>query len=297
MLVYIAVLIGVGLPLYAVYLAWSSRNGGRLFWSMRVVAALTVMGFLTLVARWDLLSTYLVYAWWAIVVVASLLGLLALRGRRWIETERPRTLAWAALDPIIGIVLLGYVLTGFLHGPAADISSPLRDGRFVAVQAGNNPLLNYHNTYAPQRFALDIVQLDDLGRRADGIQPTDLAAYFIHGTPVVSPCAGEVVEAVDDIPESAIGDTNTDQPAGNHVVLRCDDVDITLAHLRRGTLKVQEGDTVEDGQPLGEAGNSGNTTEPHLHIHAVPAGTGNEGQGLPLTFNGTFLVRNATFGG
>jgi hypothetical protein len=296
MLIVIAILIGIGLPLYALYLAWSSRNGGRLFWIMRVVAALTVMGFLTLVARWDLLSMYLVYVWWALVVLAALLGLAAMRGRRWIETESRRALLWAALDPVVGIALLGYVATGLLHGETVDLSPPLDDGHFAVVQGGNNPLINYHNTYPPQRFALDIVALDNLGRRAEGIQPDELDAYFIHGAPVVSPCSGEVVQAVDGIPESAIGETNTDQPAGNYVVVRCNGIDITLAHMRPGTVAGTAGDQVEIGQTLGEVGNSGNTTEPHLHVHAVPAGTGSDGEGVPLTFDGLFPVRNTIFG-
>jgi murein DD-endopeptidase MepM/ murein hydrolase activator NlpD len=42
-------------------------------------------------------------------------------------------------------------------------------------------------------------------------------------------------------------------------------------------------------------GNSGNTTEPHLHIHASKSGTPDNltsGIGLPILFNERFLVRN-----
>lgn len=296
MLVAIAILIDVLLPLYALYLAWSSRKSGRLHWLMRTIAAAGVMGFLTLVARWDLLSAYLAYLWWGLVALAALLGLLAMRDRRWIETERPRALLWTALDPIIGVALFGYAATGLLHSEAVDLSPPLADGTFMVVQGGNNPLVNYHNTYAPQRFAIDIVALDEFGRRADGIQPAELDDYVIHGMPVVSPCAGEIVELVDGLPESTIGATNADNPAGNHVVLRCAGIDITLAHMRPGSLQVAIGEVVAAGQPLGEAGNSGNTTEPHLHIHAVPQGEP-DGEGVPVTFDGRFAVRNMTFGG
>ncbi len=295
MLVVIAVVIGILLPIYAVYLAWSARHAGRLVAAMKLVAAFGVMGFLTLAFRWDLLSTYLVYLWWGLVVLAGLIAVLRMRGRRWIETERRRDVLWAALDPVIGVGLLAYALTGFLHGPAVDLFPPLAGGRFVVGQGGNNPILNYHNAYAPQRFALDILALDGFGRRAAGIEPENLEDYVIYGTPVIAPCAGTVVEAVNDSPEMAIGETNAAQPAGNHVVISCEGVDLTLAHMRPGTVTVAAGDTVEVGRRLGEVGNSGNTTEPHLHIHAVPAGTGTEGEGVPLTFGTRFLVRNATF--
>ena len=295
MLTVIAVVIGVLLPVYAIYLAWSARNGGWLQALMNVAAALGVMGFLTFVARWDVLSVYLVYVWWALVVLAAMVGLLSVRDRRWIETERPSALLWSALNPVVGLGLFAYALTGLVHDRAVDLAPPLEGGRFVVGQGGNNPLLNYHNTYAPQRFALDILALDDLGRRADGIEPSELEKYVIYGKPVVAPCDGTVVEAVNDSPGMAIGETNRDQPAGNHVVLRCKGLDITLAHMRPGTVTVAAGDTVATGQRLGEVGNSGNTTEPHLHIHAVPEGTESDGEGVPLTFGGRFLVRNDTF--
>lgn len=47
------------------------------------------------------------------------------------------------------------------------------------------------------------------------------------------------------------------------------------------------------GDAIGLVGNSGSTTEPHLHIHAVDPGTH---AGVPITFEGRFPVRNSVFG-
>ncbi|MEZ7171746.1 M23 family metallopeptidase [Sporosarcina sp. OR05] len=60
-----------------------------------------------------------------------------------------------------------------------------------------------------------------------------------------------------------------------------------MAHMKEGSVAVAKGDTVTTGQLLGKVGNSGNTSEPHLHIHAEL-----DGKGVPLTFDGRFLVRN-----
>ena len=284
------------MPAYATWLAWTSRRGGWLNFTFKAVAAVAVMGFLTLVLRWDVLSVHLVWFWWVAVVAALVLGLVATR-RKPAGGESGRALLWAALDPVIGIALFGYVLTGFLHGPAVDLAPPLANGRFVVGQGGNNPILNYHNSFASQRHALDILAIDDLGRRADGIEPRALEDYVIYGKPIVSPCDGEIVAVVDRLAQSAIGHTAADTPARNHLLIRCKGVDVTLAHMRPGTVAAAPGESVTVGQQLGEVGNSGNTSEPHLHIHAVPDGTGSDGEGVPLTFGGSFLVRNAIFDG
>ena len=81
---------------------------------------------------------------------------------------------------------------------------------------------------------------------------------------------------------------------GNHVLLRCGAVDILLAHFRQGSVRVNPGQRVSLGDILGEAGNSGNTSAPHLHIHAQQPGPPEapfSGRPIPMLFDGRFLVR------
>ena len=296
----IAILICVLLPAFAVFSAWSARKSGRLTWLLKVIGSLGLMGFLTLIARWDWLSIYLMYAWWALVIGAALGGLLAVRKRRWIEGETRTSLITTAIEPVISLGLLGFASIGLFHaGAAVDLRFPLSDGRFIVGHGGNSTTLNYHNAHPTQRYALDILALDNLGRRAAGFQPKEMEAYVIYGAPVSSPCAGNVVEARDGLPDNAIGATNTEEASGNHVVIACQGLEIVLAHFRPGSVKVAPGDAVTAGQVIGETGNSGNSSEPHLHIHAVREGTGGQGKGeaIPLTFGGVFPVRNTTIDG
>lgn len=294
----LAIFVSVLMPLYAVYVAWSARSGGRLGYGLKALAALGFMGFLTLIARWDVLTVYLLYFWWALIGVLLLAGLLAMRDRRWIEGEKRGTLLAAAVEPAIGLGLFGYVALGLFPGSdPVDLQWPLGEGRYIVGQGGNSAMLNYHNAHAQQRYALDIVALDAFGRRADGVSPEAMAAYIVYGMPVLAPCAGEVVAAVDGMPDTPIGGSNGEAPAGNHVILRCAGLDITLAHLRAGSVAVSARQTVSAGQRLGEVGSSGNSTEPHLHIHAVPEGSGEDGEGVPLSFGGRFPVRGSIIDG
>ena len=68
-------------------------------------------------------------------------------------------------------------------------------------------------------------------------------------------------------PARATGDLA--QLAGNHVIIESGGLDVVLAHPRRGSLAVREGERIELGQPLGVIGNSENILAPHLHLHVM----------------------------
>jgi len=85
--------------------------------------------------------------------------------------------------------------------------------------------------------------------------------------------------------------------AGNFVMLRGDagDIHVLLAHMRSGSVRVHPGDYVTSEKQLGDVGNSGNSDEPHLHIHAQRPGKIWDvfsGDPLTITFDGRYLVRN-----
>ncbi len=132
---------------------------------------------------------------------------------------------------------------------------------------GDSRAVNYHVDYPDQRHALDLVMRRD-GRThsGDGKENTD---YYAWGKAITAPSAGTVVAAVNDLPDNKPGVTSDTQNAsGNHVILDLGNGEYALlAHLQKGSVRVKAGDTVKAGDVLGLCGNSGNTTEPHLHFH------------------------------
>ena len=190
--------------------------------------------------------------------------------------------------------LLVYAARGFWYdGEPVRLSSPLRGGAFYVGQGGNSPLINYHNTHATQRYAMDILELNDAGTRAASLYPADLERYVIFGRAVRSPCDGTIVAAVDGLADNIPPRRTATHPTGNHVVVACHGVRVFLAHLQRGSVSVQPGASVAAGDVVGRVGNSGNTSEPHLHVHAVRGGWhGAPGTPVPILFDGTFAVRN-----
>jgi murein DD-endopeptidase MepM/ murein hydrolase activator NlpD len=95
-----------------------------------------------------------------------------------------------------------------------------------------------------------------------------------------------VTEVVDTVPDNIPGEMNEDAPAGNHVVVDHGNGEHSvLAHLRLGSVTVEEGDRVETGQRLGACGNSGRSSEPHLPYHLQTGSVFGEGIGLPAPFD------------
>jgi murein DD-endopeptidase MepM/ murein hydrolase activator NlpD len=71
---------------------------------------------------------------------------------------------------------------------------------------------------------------------------------------------------------------------------------VLLAHLQKDSVNVSAGDTVTTATLLGKVGNTGNTSEPHLHLHAERDGEPGEildGTAVPITIDGRFLVRGS----
>jgi len=104
-----------------------------------------------------------------------------------------------------------------------------------------------------------------------------------------------VAAAVDGFTDFSPPGRDPENRAGNHVALECEGATIYLAHLMRGSVCAKVGERVRAGQVLGRVGNSGNTTEPHLHIHAETGpypGKFPGMPGVPIRFGGQFLVRN-----
>lgn len=164
-----------------------------------------------------------------------------------------------------------------------------------AIQGGNVQLLNHHWKHPQQRYALDLVGLGVSGRRAKGLFPPSREAYFCFGASIHSPLSGIVLKTEDGYPDLKVGESDPQHPYGNLIILQPfghEEKQLVLAHLMNQSLMVKAEDTVQYGDIIGRIGNSGNTSEPHLHIHAQKIESGNA-KGIPLRIGGRRLMRNS----
>ncbi|HTV69950.1 MAG TPA: M23 family metallopeptidase [Rhizobiaceae bacterium] len=164
----------------------------------------------------------------------------------------------------------------------ANLSLPF-EGEWMVVWGGREIGENYHAVDRAQRLALDVLMINgSTSFTGDGKKPED---YLCWDKPIIAPADGTVVSIVENLPDQQIGKTDPANPAGNHVVLDLGGGEfVFLAHLREGSVTVEPGDTVVGGGEIGRCGNSGNTTEPHLHIHMQTTADLATGEGLPMQF-------------
>lgn len=159
-------------------------------------------------------------------------------------------------------------------------------------------------------YAIDLVPVDERGRTARrrdwrtliATEPPERFVGF--GQPVLAPADGRVVLVHDGEPDHearrsqlalvpyALGQTGRLRRgavglAGNHVVLEMSNGEgyVAVVHLRRGSAAVAPGEIVRVGDPVAECGNSGNSTEPHVHLQAMDGPDPARASGLPFVFD------------
>ncbi len=167
-------------------------------------------------------------------------------------------------------------------------------GEWYVFSGGRGVFVNDHWTTSSQRNALDMMQLVE--RSSHTGDSKLLTSYYAFGKPLLAPADGRITVLRDSRPDLAIGDSDRRHPEGNYLVM---DIGsgryVMMGHLQQGSALVGVGDQVRLGQPLAQVGNSGNTSEPHLHIQVQNVGTFEDADAgirtYPMLFRSTVLVR------
>ena len=222
----------------------------------------------------------------------------------------PRWWPWV----IVGTWAPGMVLYFRLGTPRADtvdITAPVR-GRWQVFNSPTSRVPSHFVHAWSQTYAIDLVADPNDGSRPE-FSWWPLArrpgAFPGFGQPILAPIDGVVVRS-----RSFMRDhlSRSSPPAmlyllvegirevfgpigvlGNHIVIRRQDgVHVLVAHLRQGSVLVKRGDSVARGAKIAECGNSGNTSEPHVHVQAMDQASVWFAAGLPIRFDQTELPPN-----
>lgn len=214
---------------------------------------------------------------------------------------------WIALSPVLLLSLSVYLWFGKVSAEPIEVRVPVA-GRWIALNSPRSRVPSRGLHAYGQTYAIDLVsEPDGESRPSMGWRPVmrGVEEFPAFGRPVLAPCDGTVVRVRQRsrdhrsrnswfgllylFAEGALRElTGPGRIFGNHVVLRLDTgAYAAFAHLRYGSVLPSEGDRVSTGEQIAECGNSGNSSEPHVHFQLMDRGSLLFSAGLPFTFSST----------
>ncbi|MDN3310850.1 M23 family metallopeptidase [Microbacterium oryzae] len=194
---------------------------------------------------------------------------------------------------------------------AIDLAFPF-EGRWLVQNSPANRVPGHGTRRFATAHAIDFVPVVGARRTAPFtiaslLHPEPPDSFPGFGRTILAPLDGTVVSAFDDqpdhaarrgVPSIAYALTQARRAAagwlalaGNHVLIESGGIVVALCHLQQGSVRALPGQRVSLGDVLARCGNSGNSTEPHVHVQAMAGPDAEVAEAVPITFRGS-LPRN-----
>ncbi|MGB0135239.1 M23 family metallopeptidase [Dokdonella sp.] len=221
-------------------------------------------------------------------------------------SHRLRLLGAANPGPTTPATALDYRVATFNPetGSLPILAPPLEGSNWVALNGCCNSSIVHRGSFQTvngglfdaQRFAIDYMQLNAQGEFVHG-DAADVRNFVGYSANVLAVADGTVVSVLDELDDQVPG-TLPDPTTitlgtvdGNHVVLDLGNGRYAFyAHLKKGSVRVRKGEKVTSGMVIGQLGNSGNTSAPHLHFHVVNSASVLGSEGMPYVIDGFKLT-------
>ncbi len=307
------VMLHLVIPLILILWTWRRSYSSITALSVQVLVLMSYTAFIFLMGAWVYASFYLRYAILTLAVAVTIRSLIRVGNLPFFV--KPHLLGWVTYCAgVVIIVALLYLVAGAIRSHFYDetpvhLGFPFKNGTYAVFEGGNgkaSSLMNYHygasihkgaRTNLSMRYAVDITKVTRWGNDADGFLPMQNDKYAVFNQVVYSPCDGEVSEVEDKWPNETPWSGRAPYNVGNHILITSNGFGVLMGHLQKGGMLVKLGDRVTKGQPLAQAGNSGWTSQPHLHIQAMKKSTGSfwGWEGIPIFFDGKNPVKNSLF--
>jgi hypothetical protein len=300
-------------PFTLIFWTWARSYNSISAMGLQLLVLISYTAFIFLMGSWVFASFYVRYLVLILTIAAAILVLLNITRLPFFVT--PHFLGWMGYGAgVVFVVVMVYLSVGavrayFYNESPVNLAFPLKQGTYAVFEGGNgrvSTLMNYHfgasmhkgaRTNLSMRYAVDITKLKSWGSDAVGFFPSQNEKYAIFNQVVYSPCDGEVADIEDQWPNETPWVGKPPYNVGNHILITSNDFGVLMGHLQKGSLLVKMGDKVMKGQPIAKTGNSGWTTQPHLHIQAMRKSAGSfwGWEGLPIFFDGRNPVKNSLF--
>lgn len=175
------------------------------------------------------------------------------------------------------------------YAPQIEYALPF-EGEWYTANGGVTKNTSHSWDILAQRFAYDFIVVDEEGNSYRG-DSTNLHSYYCYGKNILAPADGIVVSVRNKFPDCRImsdGQPDPDTPdiGGNRIIIKHSRHEYSaVCHLMPGSVVVQKGQAVKKGDMIAKCGNSGNTTEPHVHFQIQNTSHFYFSVGLPVFFS------------
>lgn len=237
------------------------------------------------------------YAWWGLMVfgcVGILTGLICIIKIILKFFKKQKNLMHSIMLLCISLVIswpsfwffgigqIAYPVAVDSVEPIVSIRSPFEEPVIVAW-GGNTLKDNYHVWLPAERWAYDLFAIPAV------VESQNLEDYGIYGMDIVAPISGYVVGMYEQEMDHGTGMSEFESTFGNYVFIKIEETGsyIVLGHLKCNSIQVEMGDYINEGMVIAQVGNTGMSSEPHLHLHHQkqdPNETLLLAEGLPLFF-------------
>lgn len=170
--------------------------------------------------------------------------------------------AWPA-GWIFKVAQIAYPADVHAVKPSVTVSVPFQETTIVGW-GGDKLEHNYHVTVPVQRYAYDLLI------EPAGMGSHKLEDYGIYGKDIIAPASGVIIDLQGNEEDMTPGILDeADTRLGNYIYIKLDETGtyLVLAHLMKDSILVEKGQHIDEGTVIAKAGNSGDSSEPHLHIH------------------------------
>jgi len=171
------------------------------------------------------------------------------------------------------------------------------NGQWLVVNGGTDRKTSHSWCIPTQRYAYDFLIVDKDGKSFSNDDKA-LESYYCYGKDILAPADGEVVSVASHHPDSDVPgrgriECKAHDLRGNHIVIKHSDNEYsTIAHLKPNSIIVKIGQRVTQGQIIARCGNSGNTSEPHVHFQISDGESFFTSAGLHIKFKNVIVTEN-----
>lgn len=170
----------------------------------------------------------------------------------------------------------------------ADYILPF-SGKWTVANGGVDRRMSHSWSVISQRYAYDFIIVDEEGKSYSGNNKF-VQNYYCYGNDIIAPADGVVVKISSKHKDSRVNGRkaycDTWDIRGNFVVIKHNEREYSLiAHLAPNSIMVNVGDTVNQSDVIAKCGNTGNTSEPHIHFQLQSGKSFFASVGLPISFS------------